>query len=91
MGTRRGNRPVSITVAGALSTLGAGHPGVRSAAPCARDPPSPVRRDLPPIPAAACGPAAANPPEEDLLAPRVKKKGEAIATSPLPKRRTRKS
>jgi hypothetical protein len=39
MGTRQGNRPVSPNAANGPLLLGPGHPGDRSAKPCARDPP----------------------------------------------------
>jgi hypothetical protein len=44
MGTRRENRPVSITGACGLLTLDMRLPGTRFTKPCARDPPSLRRR-----------------------------------------------
>ena len=44
MGTRRENRPVSITGVNGLLTLDLRLPGARPAQPRARDPPSPCRR-----------------------------------------------
>jgi hypothetical protein len=58
METRRENRPVSITDAGRLLRLDMTLPYTRSARPCARDPPSPHRKELPTLPA---GPTAGAP------------------------------
>jgi hypothetical protein len=46
MGTRQPNSLVSTVVASCPLTLVMGLPGARSAKPCARDPPSPVPREL---------------------------------------------
>jgi hypothetical protein len=92
MGTRRRNRPVSTAVAGGPLSLDTGLPGARSARPCARDPPSPVSRELPELPTGRER-AMANPPREDLPAPTAKKakKEEAMQQhrlSPTPDSRS---
>jgi hypothetical protein len=76
MGTRRRNRPVSTAVANRPRMLDTGLPGAHSARPCARDPPSPVPRELPGLPNRRER-AMAYPPREDLPGTHGQK-GEAM-------------
>ena len=82
MGTRRRNRPVSTAVANRPRTLDTGLPGAHSARPRARDPPSPVPRELPELPTGRER-AMANPPREDLPGTHGQKGRGDAGTSPL--------
>jgi hypothetical protein len=91
VGTRRENRPVSLTIAGGLFTLDTRFPRARPAEPRARGPPSPRRGSHQRYDRGLRGGVKANPAREDLPRRQATNGERRCVNIASPERRTRRS
>jgi hypothetical protein len=91
MGTRRENRPVSMTVANGLLTLEMRLPCARPAEPRARDPPSPSRGSHQRYPGGLRSACHDKPAREDLPLRKAQNGERRCDNIASPERRTRKA